>query len=282
MRSFLPSPRGFCQRLLVRAGLYERVKASWAYDFYWRMADPRIVENKRMEFEFYRNVLDGFRKGDLIFDIGANDGCKAETFLRLGARVIAVEPDETNCDTLRHRYLEYRLKRKAVCIVAKAVSDRKSVEKMWIDTPGSALNTLSLKWTEALKAGNGQFGSQITFGRWKEVETTTLADLIGTYGLPFFVKIDVEGFELNVLRGMRRPVPYLSFEVNLPEFRREGLECIQILRALDPEGRFNFVHGCQRGLLSNQWLGAADFSTLLTSSNESAVEVFWKTSMRCA
>ena len=59
------------RRLLERVGVYERAKASWIYDFYWSMADRRIIDDRRREVDFYRNLLDGFREGDLIFDVGA-------------------------------------------------------------------------------------------------------------------------------------------------------------------------------------------------------------------
>jgi FkbM family methyltransferase len=58
----------------------------------------------------------------------------------------------------------------------------------------------------------------LEFARRKAVKTTTLEELILTHDLPFFVKIDVEGYEASVIRGLQRPVPFLSFEVNLPEF----------------------------------------------------------------
>ncbi len=62
------------------------------------------------------------------------------------------------------------------------------------------------------------------------------------------MKIDVEGLEPSVIRGLRRPVPYLSFEVNLPEFRPEGLECVELLRTLTPTGAFNYAVKCDTGL----------------------------------
>ena len=61
------------------------------------------------------------------------------------------------------------------------------------------------------------------------VNTVTLEDLIRAHGRPFFVKIDVERYDAKVLAGLKQPIPYLSFEVNLPGFRNEGLKCIELL-----------------------------------------------------
>lgn len=266
--------------LLGRVGVYERTKASWIYDFYWRMADRRIIDDRRGEIDFYRNLLEGFREGDLIFDVGANQGYKADIFMRLGARVVAVEPDETSQEILKQRFLKYRLKRKRLIIVAKAISDRSATETMWIDSPGGAKNTLSQKWAETLRDDDQRFGQRLSFGQRNEVETITIEQLIAGHGSPFFVKIDVEGHELSVLRGMQRPVPYLSFEVNLPEFRREGLECIQVLGSLAPDGKFNYTPDCRRGLVLQRWIAQEEISTVLDSCTDESIEVFWKTPMR--
>src|SRR6266849_6304856 len=196
------------------------------------MADRRRIDARSNEVHFYRCLLDGFRQRDLIFDIGANAGEKTDVFLRLGARVVAVEPDEVNQEVLREKFLRYRMAPRPVVIVGKAASDRETVETMWIAEPGSALNTLSHKWVETLRADKGRFEDELAgldFLRRKEVETTTLEQLVIAHGLPTFIKIDVEGYEPTVLRGMQSPVPYLSFEVNLPEFRPEGLECVELL-----------------------------------------------------
>jgi hypothetical protein len=77
---------------------------------------------------------------------------------------------------------------------------------------------------------------------------------------------------------MRRPVPYLSFEVNLPEFRREGLECIQVLAGLAPDGKFNYSADCRRGLALDRWIEKEEISAVLESSADGSIEVFWKTS----
>ena len=55
------------QRILKRAGIYQRTKTSWAYDLYWSFADPSIVARIHKEIQFYRNLLTGFQRGGLIF-----------------------------------------------------------------------------------------------------------------------------------------------------------------------------------------------------------------------
>jgi FkbM family methyltransferase len=263
------------QSILRRLGAYERVRASWIHEVYWSVADRRMIQERRAEIEFYQGLLAGFRKGDLIFDIGANQGDKTDVFLRLGARVVAVEPDDGSQEILRRRFVRYRLKGLPLSIVGKAVSDGRRSERMWIETPGSARNTLSPKWVGALTSDESRFGERVVFGQWKDVQTISMQDLFSSYGLPFFVKIDVEGHELKVLQGMARPVRYLSFEVNLPEFRPEGIECVRVLRELGGGGRFNYTADCRRGLVLKQWLRAPEFLSVLEQCSVPSVEVFW-------
>jgi len=268
------------QTISRRVGVYHRLQASCIYDLYWRIADRRLIEARSRQVDFYRNLLDGFHRSDLIFDIGANHGTKVDVFLRLGARVIAVEPDELCQEILREKFQRYRLAPKPVVIVGKALSDSAAKTEMWIDGPGSALNTLSQKWAETLKADKGRFEdthSALDFSRHKTVETTTLEQLIVEHGQPFFVKIDVEGYEVCVLRGLKRAVPFLSFEVNLPEFRPEGIECIKRLEGLATEGKFNYAPDCNRGLALGEWLDAQKFLPVLERCTEKSIEVFWKT-----
>jgi len=265
------------QQGLKRIGLYHRVKASPLYDLYWSFADRSIVDEEKRELNFYRNLLHGFQPGDCIFDIGANQGYKTETFLRLGAKVVAVDPDQTNRKILEDKFLRYRLFPRPVTIVNRAVSDRNATETMWIDEPGSAKNTISRKWVDTLRADEKRFGHTLGFGQRQEVTTTTLEQIFVDHGVPFFVKIDVEGHELNVLRGLRRPVPYLSFEVNLPEFRPEGLQCVELLGGITPEGKFNYATDCVQGLALPEWLGAEQFSPILAGCASSSIEIFWKT-----
>jgi FkbM family methyltransferase len=255
------------------------LKSSSIRRTYWALAKRETLALSQREEEFYREFLTGLQRDDLIFDVGANEGAKTDIFLRLGARVVSVEPDDECQAILRDRFLHYGLKPRKVSLVGKAVSDTIGIEQMWIDGPASAVNTMSRKWADHLRDNKESFKYRhcgLDFSRSKSIETTTVEELTHAHGTPFFIKIDVEGHELSVLRGMQRPTPFLSFEVNLLTFRREGIECVQVLRRLAPEGRFNHTPDCCSGFVLREWLGSEEFCTVLGSCSEETIEVFWK------
>ena len=72
------------RRLLRRLGLLDPLR-----DLKLRLTYPQQLEERRRFELFYSQFI---RPGDLCFDVGANKGARAEIFLRLGARVVAVEP----------------------------------------------------------------------------------------------------------------------------------------------------------------------------------------------
>jgi FkbM family methyltransferase len=211
----------------------------------------------------------------LIFDVGANRGQRTDVFLRLGARVVAAEPDEANQRLLTRKY-HGRIRNRPVTIVGKAVSDCAGAETLWINTPGSGINTLSEKWVRTLEGNPEKLGAPVEYADRRTVETTTLAALMDSHGEPRYIKIDVEGHEALVLRGLPRAVPFVSFEAILPEFMPETAECIGILGRLSPGGRFNLSERCYRGLDLAGWQSAPEIAATLRGLGERTVEVFWR------
>jgi hypothetical protein len=122
------------------------------------------------------------------------------------------------------------------------------------------ISTLSSEWVDAVVA-SGRFADV----RWEKrelVTVTTLDNLISRYGVPRFVKIDVEGYEHQVLRGLSSPVPNLSFEFT-PEFSRMAYDCIDRLSELGM-GMFNYSPGESMQLALKDWVSAAELRKVLS------------------
>jgi hypothetical protein len=98
-----------------------------------------------------------------------------------------------------------------------------------------------------------------------EVAVTTLDDLIKSYGEPAFCKIDVEGFEEDVLAGLTRPLRGLSFE-HLPTAHDAALAALDRVERLgDKAGgyRYNYSPVETMRFVSPHWLDHAELRRLL-------------------
>lgn len=169
--------------------------------------------------------------GDVAFDVGANAGNRTKVFLRLGARVVAVEP-QSSCASL----LEEAFGREPrFSLVRQALGAEAGMADLQL-SEATTIASMAPAWTQAVRK-SGRFAAY----HWERVErvsVTTLDALIERFGEPAFIKIDVEGFELEVLKGLSRPVRALSFEFT-PECADAALACVERLESLG-FSRFNY------------------------------------------
>lgn len=171
---------------------------------------------------FYRPLVP---PGGLAFDIGAHVGNRTLAWRRLGARVLAVEP-QPDCQ----RVLAALFARDpAVTVLPLAVGEAEGEAQLLVSPHNPTVSTLSADWARRVGATPGFRGTHWRAG--VRVPVTTLDALIAEHGRPDFVKIDVEGLELAVLNGLSRPVAALSFEY-LAALPDAALACIQRLEAL--------------------------------------------------
>lgn len=209
----------------------------------------RIYYGDRERRSAMDRLYAGFVKPeDLVFDIGAHVGDRVGSFRRLGARVVAIEPQPALARTLRFVYGRDR----NVLIEQAAVGETDGMIEMQINIDNPTVSTASTDFVKAADGALGWHGQR--WDRTIRVPMTTLDALIGKHGLPAFIKIDVEGFEAGVLRGLCRPVPALSFEFTTiqPDV---GRECIERCIALGYT-QFNAALGESQTFVSAEWLSA--------------------------
>lgn len=172
----------------------------------------RITQDNPKLLNFYRQFI---AKDDLCFDIGANIGQKTDIFLALGARVVAVEPQKDCSNYLLKKYKN----NPRVTIVPKAIAEKIGEKELFV-CDANALSTTSKEWIAA-QTKSGRF-AEFSWNKKILVPTTTLTALIRQYGEPDFCKIDVEGGELNVIRGLDQRIPVIALEIT-----EEGLDLIE-------------------------------------------------------
>lgn len=174
--------------------------------------------------DFYKQFINS---EDRVFDIGANVGGRTEVFSRLARVVISVEP---LLDIYRTLSSVFQYNENVVCLqraCGSGVEASPATIMLYDPTyPLGGISSMSKNWVDAVRKSNRftEHG-EACWTSTAEVEVTTLDKLIQHYGKPSFIKIDVEGYEPEVLAGLSESVPALSFEFT-PERMVDAFSCI--------------------------------------------------------
>jgi FkbM family methyltransferase len=183
------------------------VRAKWA----WRRQLRAQRERDAVARSFYAQFVS---PGDLVFDVGANDGDRTRVFRSLGARVVSAEPQPACVERLQSTFGDDP----EVAIVGKALAASEGTAEL-MQNEAAVLSSMSPDFIAATEQ-SGRFAQWSKWSGSITVETTTLDKLIEQHGVPRFCKVDVEGFELEVLRGLSRAVPVLSIEYTAETYEK--------------------------------------------------------------
>lgn len=195
--------------------------------------------------------------GDLVFDIGAHVGNKSEWFLERGLEVICVEPQPAMIQILRDRFAS----NPSATVVGKGVGSARGILQMSIATRSPVLSTFAEHWK------HGRF-SDVQWDSRADVEIILLDDLIHQFGVPRYCKIDVEGYELEVIRGLSNRVGIISFEFT-SEFMSQALLVTERLISLGYR-RFNISLAESETYYFPQWIPYHELVSVLYASRDSA------------
>jgi FkbM family methyltransferase len=209
---------------------------------------------RRMQ-RLYARLL---RPGDLAFDVGAHVGSRTLVWARLGARVVAIEPVPHAMRVLSTLYGRHP----RVTLVQAAVGRRPGRLPMLVCEREPTVSTLSTDWADRMRRERDAFART----RWERsvlVPVVTLDELIARHGRPAFCKIDVEGYDLEVLQGLSEPLPALSFEY-VPPALDLALACLDRLAALGPYA-FNWSAGESMQWCWSEWVDARVLAGYLRS-----------------
>lgn len=215
----------------------------------------------------YSQILN---ENELCFDVGANSGNKTEEMLKYGAKVVCLEPQTKPFEQLNNRFKDNN----KTILIKKAVSDFVGESEIFV----SNANTLSTMSSEFIEKTSSLRFKGVGWTGKEKVETITLDELIKEYGCPQFCKIDVEGYELHVLKGLNYKIPFISLEF-VPELKNNTFSCLEILSSLF-DCEFNYSEGESMIFSFEKWLSKEEMVDFLLTKNDFEVsfgDVYIKT-----
>lgn len=232
--------RRLTRNLLQKTGIYPLARSIY------RSLHPQHRRERKFNRRFYEQLI---RPGDLCFDIGANVGQTIEAFLSASARVIAVEPNPRCANVLAYQF-----------------GGHPDVTLLQVGVAAAAGHAdLHFHGTESTASMREDWPFQND--ETTRVPVTTLDALMAEHGRPRFLKVDVEGFELEVFKGLTSAVPVIYFEAH----RHESERAVAILQHLASVGSIEAVHaaaGDNSRWLLEDWLPHSRFLERLSGLPE--------------
>jgi len=201
--------------------------------------------------------------GDLAFDVGAHVGDRIDALRGLGCRVVAIEPQPLPLRILTSLYGQTQ----DVVLEPCALGAEAGTAKLLISRRNPTVSSLSGDWVEA--TGRIHAFRHVAWDSYFPVKVETLDALIARHGVPQFCKIDVEGFETEVLRGLSQPIPVLSFEF-LTAQRSLTQSCLAETARIG-EYRYNIAYAEKLKFALPEWLTADGISRHLDALPVSVV-----------
>jgi FkbM family methyltransferase len=217
-------------------------------------------------------------KSSLIFDIGCHIGQDSDFYLQKGFKVVAVEANPALCAELKDRF-STNISDGSFTLIEKAIAENSGEVEFYVNSRDSIWGTIRSNWAERNASWGAESNKTI-------VPAVQFSSLIEQFGVPYYLKIDIEGADLLCLEGLlpfsERP-QFVSLEIEDRSFLLEETRLLRLLgytkfqiieQSLVPkqaipyparEGRYvnyRFQHGAS-GLFGKElpgvWLGQGAF-----------------------
>jgi FkbM family methyltransferase len=236
---------------LLRTGLY------WPIHRIYSATIGREATRARNEMRnFFARLLP---QNALVFDVGAHVGAFSEALASVGTRVVALEPNMDCAQLLKLMYAN-----KNILVIQAAAGARNGISTLNVSDDWTCTCTLSIDWMARMQAIDERY--KRNWLHQTAVPVFTLDTLMEHFGEPYYIKVDVEGYELEVLRGLSKQPPLLSFEFH-KTFIEAALQCLNL--PLFAQGSmFNAVMNPAWGYPSHfkfgDWLEKEEMRRILT------------------
>jgi len=176
---------------------------------------------------------------NLIFDIGLHKGEDADFYLQKGFRVIGVE---ANPDLSHHCAVRFQnaCQSGQLTIVNKAIAETPGTIEFYVNDQNSVWGTADKDWM----LRNHKLGAT---SRRMQVPSVRMDDLLDEYGTPYYMKIDIEGFDhlcISALIGRTDKPRYVSVETHAWSYA----ETLKLLTLLSTAGYNTFKIVSQIGV----------------------------------
>ena len=99
----------------------------------------------------------------------------------------------------------------------------------------------------------------------RQIEITTLDKLIEQHGKPVFIKIDVEGYELEVLNGLSKQIKMICFEYTVPEQTEQAIACVRRLYSINSGIECNYSVSDSMDFELENWMEVISFMKCMES-----------------
>jgi FkbM family methyltransferase len=170
-------------------------------------------------------------QNDLIYDVGMFNGDDTAYYLHRGYRVVSIEAHPTWAEDGRQRFAE-AIKEGRLTILNAAIGAEDGISEMVVNETHRDWTTLNLELARA----SGWAGMPT---HTMQVRTVRFTDVLAEYGIPFYLKVDIETFDHYCLEDLNPSdlPPYVSFESqnfrDLVTMRDKGFNAFKVIRQQD-------------------------------------------------
>jgi FkbM family methyltransferase len=180
----------------------------------------------------------------LIFDIGFHIGQDTDFYLKKGFWVVAVDANPQLIEEGKKKFVDY-IKAGRLILLNVGIGKGEEVLPFYVNEELS-------EWSSFDK----QIGTTRGNYRVIEVPLVTLRSIVEKYGVPYYIKIDIEGHDLMAIQSLRRMADkpkYISIEngqvhmidelygLGYTKFKFVNQAKIQEIKLVTPSGEGKFI-----------------------------------------